>query len=106
MSAIEFLCSDPPRIRGLKCKQAGWDHIELQQKLENTVLLSTYPPRTEYEVHVDQIKPCFSISQFNESYPMAYRSGEILGLLPQDNVKTVLQYKNTDEGLHFFNRMD
>ena len=32
---------------------------------------------------------------------MVYRRGEILGLLPQDNVKTVLQYKNTDEGFQF-----
>ena len=32
---------------------------------------------------------------------MVYRRGEILGLLPQENVKTVLQYKNTDEGLQF-----
>ena len=55
----------------------------------------------EGQVHVDQLKSCFSIPNFGRNYPLVYRKGEPLVSTPESCIKKVLRASITEEDVQF-----
>jgi hypothetical protein len=58
-------------------------------------------PHDDHEVHMDQIKKCWSRPDWEKAYPTVYRRGEPIVSIPEANIKKVVEVKRTAEGLDF-----
>ena len=60
-----------------------------------------FGPNDDREVHVDQLKPCWTHPATETLYPMVYRKGDPLSSTVESQVRRVLEAKTTPEGLQF-----
>ena len=91
----------PTAYAGPKMQTSWLGPYQIESRVGEHSFRLKVAPHTQQEVHVDQLKSCFSIPNFGRNYPLVYRKGEPLVSTPESCIKMVLRASITEEDVQF-----